>query len=56
MQPVIKWRGFCLGVSPRSTERNVKLETDLTEPQGKLKNEKDSISHRWCGFYGRARN
>ena len=40
--------GFCLGVSPRSTERNVKLETRgsphglhtvdfLTEPQGKIK-------------------
>ena len=29
--------GFCLGVSPISTGRNVKLETDLTEPQGKIK-------------------
>ena len=29
--------GFCLGVSPISTERNVKLGTDLTELQGKIK-------------------
>ena len=29
--------GFLLGRFPKSTERNVKLETDLTEPQGKIK-------------------
>ena len=46
---------YCLGVFPRSTGGNVKLETDLTEPQGKLKNEKDSISYRWRGLYGRTR-
>jgi hypothetical protein len=29
--------GFLLGRFFRYTERNVKLETDLTEPQGTLK-------------------
>ena len=32
-----KMEGFCLGVSPRYTERHFRHQTDLTEPQGTLK-------------------
>lgn len=33
----MEWRGFCLGVSSSFTEMDGKCQSDLIEPQGKIK-------------------